>query len=72
MAPVTSLLNWVCDNKATCGTPDVDGSTGQPPGWARLAIDYVDSNGGLHHWNICLCPPDALKFPPDYPSVSFP
>jgi hypothetical protein len=72
MAPVSSLLTFVCDNKASCHTPDVVDSPGQPNGWARLAVDYVDPGGVAHHWNITLCPPDAVKFPPTYPSVQFP
>lgn len=72
MPPVTEALDWHCDNFATCGTPDAINQTGQPNGWARLVIDYVDPGGGQHHWNICLCPPDSVKFPPTYPSVQFP
>lgn len=69
---VTGDVSFHCDNFATCGTPDVLHATGQPNGWARLQVQYVDAQGNAHSWNITLCPPDAVKFPPTYPSVAFP
>jgi hypothetical protein len=72
MPPVTQLLDFSCDNFATCGTPPVNNATGIPPGWAKLGIDYTDPGGGSHHWNIVLCSVDTPKFVQAFPSVAFP